>query len=40
MATIEKEDTSANWIFKLYDQNRKGFIDKNDLIRASIITGV
>jgi hypothetical protein len=40
MATIEKEDTSANWIFKLYDQKRKGFIDKNDLIRASMITGV
>jgi Ca2+-binding EF-hand superfamily protein len=40
MATVIKEDTSAAWIFKLYDKDKKGYIDRNDLLKASKITGI
>ena len=39
-AQVYKEDKSAGWIFKLYDKDNKGYIDKKDLVRASAITGI
>ncbi len=40
LAQVYKEDNSSGWIFKLYDHDRKGYIDRNDLLRASEVTGI